>query len=438
MAVRIDGVQQGSYAQVLGIQPGERLVSINGHSVNDVLDYRFYETEQQLELELERPAGERYRLHLRKGQYESLGLEFESYLMDQERSCRNKCVFCFIDQLPKGMRETMYFKDDDARLSFLFGNYITLTNIGEEEIRRMIRMRISPINISVHTMNPELRCRMMNNRFAGEKLAYLSMLTQGGIKINCQLVLCPGLNDGKELEFTLAELEKLGENLQSVACVPVGLTRYRENLPKLTPFQKDTAAAVIDTVNAFGEKMLALGRSRTFYPSDEFYLLAQRELPPYEYYEDFPQIENGVGMFRDLEESFLGRVEDMDSQECQTEGSVAVVTGTAIYPLMQELLDELRVKCDNLTIELLPITNDFFGGTVDVAGLVTGGDILRQLRGRLQAQRLLVPSVMLKADEDVFLDDVTLEELSQQLGIQVEKAGFTGEDLVEAILGKRG
>lgn len=434
MSVRIDGIQKGSYAQVLGIAAGERLLSINGHEINDVLDYRFYETEQQLELELERTAGEKYRLHLKKGQYESIGLEFDTYLIDQERSCRNKCIFCFIDQLPKGMRETMYFKDDDTRLSFLFGNYITLTNIDEREIQRIIEMHISPINISVHTMNPELRCKMMNNRFAGEKLRYLSMLTEGGIRINCQLVLCPGFNDGKELEFTLEELSKLGENLQSVACVPVGLTKYRENLPKLEPFRQDTAAAVIDTVNAFGDRRKEKGLSRTFYLSDEFFILAGRELPPYEYYEEFPQIENGVGMFRDLEEGFLYRLEQLSEEERQRSGRVALVTGTAIYPLLNELLDELRVKCHNLTVELFPIRNDFFGGTVDVTGLITGGDILRQLEGKLHCDRLLIPSVMMKADEDIFLDDVTLGELSEKLKVNVKKVGPTGEELVEALL----
>lgn len=434
MSVRIDGIQKGSYAQALGIAAGERLLSINGHEINDVLDYRFYETEQHLELELERSTGEKYRLHLRKGQYESICLEFDTYLIDQERSCRNKCIFCFIDQLPKGMRETMYFKDDDTRLSFLFGNYITLTNIDEREIRRIIEMHISPINISVHTMNPELRCKMMNNRFAGEKLRYLSMLTEGGIRINCQLVLCPGFNDGKELEFTLEELSKLGENLQSVACVPVGLTKYRENLPKLEPFRQDTAAAVIDTVNAFGDRRKEKGLSRSFYLSDEFFILAGRELPPYEYYEDFPQIENGVGMFRDLEEGFLYRLEQLSEEERQRSGRVALVTGTAIYPLLNELLDELRVKCHNLTIELFPIRNDFFGGTVDVTGLITGGDILRQLEGKLHCDTLLVPSVMMKADQDIFLDDVTLEELSDKLQVTVKKVGPTGEELVEALL----
>lgn len=432
MAVRIDGIQEGSYAQVLGILPGERLLSINGHPITDVLDYRFYETEQQLELELERRTGETRKLRLKKGQYESIGLKFGTYLMDQERSCRNKCVFCFIDQLPPGMRETMYFKDDDMRLSFLFGNYITLTNIDEKEIRRIIEMRISPINISVHTMNPELRCRMMNNRFAGEKLRYLQMLTEGGIRINCQLVLCPGINDGEELEFTLSELSKLGENLQSVACVPVGLTRYRENLAELTPFDGERAAAVIDTVNVFGDRQKAEGRPRTFFPSDEFFLLAGRELPPYEYYEEFPQIENGVGMFRDLEEDFRYALEEA-GELCSQPRHVALVTGTAIFPLLNELLDEMRRKCHNLTIDLFPIENRFFGGTVDVAGLVTGGDIIRQLEGKLRCDTLIVPSVMLKADEDIFLDNVGLTELSERLGVRAVKAGPSGSDLVRAV-----
>lgn len=434
MAVKINGITKGSYAEILGVKPGERLISINGHEITDGLDYRFYETNSQLELLLEGFDRQQRTVKLKKAQYEPIGFEFDTYLIDGERSCRNKCVFCFIDQLPKGMRETMYFKDDDARLSFLFGNYITLTNIDEKEIRRIIHLRISPINISVHTMNPELRCKMMNNRFAGDSLRFIRMLTDGGIKINCQLVLCPGINDGGELEYTLEELKKLGENLQSVACVPVGLTRYREGLAELRPFDKDSASAVIDTLERFGGRMLEERGARTFFPSDEFYILAKRPLPPYAFYEDFPQIENGVGMFRDFEESFRFRIGLLTDEEKQMKRHVASVTGEAIYPLMNELLDELRRKCNNLKIDIYKIKNDFFGGTVDVAGLVTGWDIIAQLKGRLRAEALIIPSVMLKADEDVFLDGTALADIGQELGVKVIKAGGSGEELADAVL----
>lgn len=432
MAVQIDGVTKGGYAELLGIRPGGKLVSINGHEITDGLDYRFYETNSAVELIVQNSGGKLQTFKIKKGQYEPLGFEFETYLIDKERSCRNKCVFCFIDQLPKGMRETMYFKDDDTRLSFLFGNYITLTNIDEKEIRRIIDMRISPVNISVHTMNPELRCRMMNNRFAGESLKFIKMLVEGGIKINCQLVMCPGINDGNELVYSLKELSRLGENVQSVACVPVGLTKYREGLEKLEPFNADSAADVIHILEEFGDRCLKERGTRVFYPSDEFYLIAGKTLPEYEFYEDFPQIENGVGMFRDLEEGFTAALEDIG--ESAEKRHVSSVTGTAIYPLLNDLLDELRRKCNNLTIDLYPVENHFFGGAVDVTGLITGGDIIAQLKGKVNSPILIIPSVMLKADEDVFLDGVTLEDIAAELNVRVVKAGNTGADLVNAML----
>lgn len=434
MAVRIDSVQKGSRAEMLGIESGDILVSINGHEINDGLDYRFYETESHLDLVMLDECGKEHQFKIRKGTYEPIGFEFNSYLIDEQRSCRNKCIFCFIDQLPRGMRETLYFKDDDSRLSFLFGNYITLTNIDEKEIERIISMHISPINISVHTMNPALRCRMMNNRFAGEKLKYIKMLTDGGIKINCQLVLCPGFNDGEELKFTLNELSKLGENLQSVACVPVGLTKYREGLEKLVPFNEETAGEVIDIIEEFGEKMLIERESRVCYPSDEFYLIAKRELPPYEFYEDFPQIENGVGMFRDLEDEFIFALEDYLDTCKEASGKLTIATGEGIYPLLNKLLDELRNKCDNLCIELVPVKNNFFGGTVDVTGLLTGQDIISQLKGRDLGEKLLLAECMFKADEDIFLDDVKIEEVADALNVKVVKCKNGGENLIKTIL----
>ncbi len=279
MSVKISDIQKGSYGELLGIKPGDVLVSINGHDIIDGLDFRFYETNIHLTLVVRDNLGKEKEYKLKKGQYESIGLVFDSYLIDNERACKNKCMFCFIDQLPKGMRETMYFKDDDTRLSFLFGNYITLTNIDEKEIQRIIDMHISPINISVHTMNPELRCKMMCNRFAGDTLRFIKMLTDNGIRINCQLVMCPGINDGDELRFTLDELYKLGENVQSVACVPVGLSRHREGLYELKPYNSETAGQVIDIVLDFGDKLKAERGTRTVYPSDEFFIIAERELP---------------------------------------------------------------------------------------------------------------------------------------------------------------
>lgn len=431
--VRIDSIAAGSRAESLGILPGDSLVSINGHEITDVLDYRFFETERELSLCLER-AGKPYRVELHKPQYAEIGLEFETYLMDKQHSCRNKCIFCFIDQLPPGMRETLYFKDDDDRLSFLFGNYITLTNIDDREIDRILQMHISPINVSVHTMDPDLRCKMMNNRFAGESLRHLYRLAQGGIKLNCQIVLCPGINDGKALEISLEKLYGLGESLLSVACVPVGVTRYREGLYPLETYTKETAAATLDILERYGKKFLQERGSRTVYGSDELYLLAQRPLPPLEFYEDFPQIENGVGMLRNLEDEFHWALEEAELPDVPRK--VTIPTGEGVFPFLNSLLDGLRRKCHNLTIDFIPVHNDFFGGTVNVTGLLTGQDLLKNLKGRELGDEVLLSSNMLKADEDIFLDDMTLEELSKALGVPVRKTGGTGEALLLAILGQ--
>lgn len=432
MAVKIDGVEPKSRAQRLGIQPGDVLLSINGKEIVDVLDYRFLETERELRLTLSRD-GKPYQVELVKPQYAEIGLEFETYLMDKQRSCRNQCIFCFIDQLPPGMRETLYFKDDDDRLSFLFGNYITLTNIDDREVDRILAMHISPINVSVHTMDPELRCKMMHNRFAGESLRHLYRLAKGGIKLNCQIVLCPGVNDGPALEFSLKELYSLGEGLLSVACVPVGLTRYREGLYPLVPYNQQTAGEVLDILERWGEKWKAERGSRTVYASDELYLIAKRPIPPLEFYEDFPQIENGVGMLRNLQDEFDWALEDLELPKKPRK--VTIPTGECGYAFLNQLLDGLREKCHNCTIELLPVHNDFFGGTVNVTGLLTGQDLLKNLKGRDLGDEVLLSSNMLRAGEDVFLDDMTLEELSSALGVPIRRVENTGEALAAAIAG---
>ena len=432
--VTVTGVEPGSRAAHAGIEPGDRLISINGHEIGDILDYRFFETERELRLVLSRSDKE-YRLELVKPRYAGLGLEFESYLMDRERSCRNKCVFCFIDQLPKGMRETLYFKDDDDRLSFLFGNYITLTNIDDREVDRILQMHISPINVSVHTMDPELRCRMMNNRFAGESLRHLYRLAKGGVGLNCQIVLCPGLNDGQALEFTLGELCGLEGSLQSVACVPVGLTRYREGLYPLTAFDRETANEALGIIERWGDRCKAQRGARTVYASDELYILAGRELPTLEFYEDFPQIENGVGMLRDLEDSFLWALEEAGDLTLSSPRHVTIPTGECGFEFLNKMLDVLRDRCNNLSIDLVPVRNDFFGGTVNVTGLLTGGDICAKLAGRELGDAVLIANNMLRAGEDVFLDDMTLSELSERLGVTAVRVGGSGEDLFAAVMG---
>lgn len=420
MAVEIFGVQPRSLAERAGMQKGDKLLSINDHEITDVLDFRFFETNTHVTVVFQKADGTRCEEKIIKSQYGSLGLEFETYLMDRQRSCYNKCVFCFIDQLPKGMRETLYFKDDDARLSFLFGNYITLTNIDDREIDRIIQMHISPINISVHTMNPQLRCKMMQNRFAGDALRHLRRLAEHNIRLNCQIVLCPGLNDGEELEYTLSEMFGLGECLQSVACVPVGLTRYREGLYPLKPFDRETAGAAIDILERWGERFLQQRGSRTVFPSDEFYLIAKRPLPPVEFYEDFPQIENGVGMLRDLEDEFLWALEETEGRPLKRR--VTIPTGMAAYPFLNALFDAAREKFPGLEINLVPVQNDFFGGTVDVTGLLVGRDVLRRLQQEEDlGEEILIPAAMLMANEDIFLDDMTLAELSAQLGVRAKR-----------------
>ena len=431
MSVTIYAVAEDSPAARAGILPGETLCAINGNEICDILDYRFYETEREVRLSLRGADGAEREVRLRKGQYDAIGLEFETYLMDRQRSCRNKCVFCFIDQLPPGMRDTLYFKDDDSRLSFLFGNYITLTNLSQREADRIVKMHISPINISVHTTNPELRCRMMGNRFAGDSLRYLYQFAEAGIRINCQLVLCHGLNDEEELERTLGDLLPLYPSVQSVALVPLGVTRFREGLTPLTPYTARTALEVVRTAERWGERMLERCGERVCYAADEFYLKAGLPIPDASFYGAFDQLENGVGLIANFREEFSFALEDFAGDEKKR--SCTLVTGVAFAPFLEELLDALRRKCHNLTCNVAPIRNEFFGESINVAGLVTGQDILRQLEGAPLGERLLLPSTMLRHEGDVFLDDVSLEELGQRLGVPVTVVPDDGGELLRLI-----
>lgn len=430
MSVTITQVQAKSPAARKKIAAGDVLLRMNGHEIEDVLDYRFYLFETKLTLELETPKGPR-TVHIRKAEDEELGLEFETYLMDKQRSCRNNCIFCFIDQLPPGLRDTLYFKDDDSRLSFLFGNYITLTNLTEHEIERIISMHISPVNVSVHTTNPELRCRMMNNRFAGESLKILRRLADAHIELNAQLVLCPGYNDGAELSRSMEDLATYYPSLQSVAAVPVGLTRYREGLTPLRLFTREEAADVINRMNAMNERMLREHGVRLFYPSDEFYLLAGRDIPPADEYGDFLQLENGVGMSALFWEQFKSAL--AAGADTPRGTRLTVATGRLAAPLMERCVALAREKWDNLQAEVAPIRNDFFGETITVSGLVTGGDIIAQLTGRC-GDVLLIPACMLRREGDCFLDDVTVEALAEALHTRVEVTDGGGDDLLRALL----
>lgn len=432
MSVTIFSVDHDSPAEHAGILPGETLCSINGNEICDILDYRFYETEKEVLLLLRDAQGADREIKLRKGQYESIGLQFETYLMDRQRSCRNKCVFCFIDQLPSGMRESLYFKDDDSRLSFLFGNYITLTNLSQREADRIIKMKISPINISVHTTNPELRCRMMGNRFAGDCLRYLYQFAEAGIKLNCQLVLCHGWNDGEELERTLRDLLPLYPSVQSIALVPLGVTKFREGLTTLTPYTAETALEVVRAAERWGEQMQKQHGERICYAADEFYLKAGLPIPDAAFYGAFDQLENGVGLIANFREEFLFALEDVSGDEETHSGTL--ITGVSFAPFLEELLDGLRRKCHNLTCKVAAIRNDFFGESINVAGLVTGGDILKQLRGKELGGRLLVPDTMLRHEGDLFLDNVSLKDLERELGVPVSVVPDDGGELLKLIL----
>lgn len=431
MAVKIFDVTTGSHADKAGIKKGETLLSINSNEIVDVLDYRFYQVNRKLTLEVEDENKNVRTIEMTKGEYEEIGLEFETYLMDKQHSCRNKCIFCFIDQLPKGMRESLYFKDDDSRLSFLFGNYITLTNITEHEIDRIIKMHISPINVSVHTTNPELRCKMMNNRFAGDTLKYLKRFADAGITLNCQIVSCPGINDGDELVRTLTDLENLGVNMTAI--VPVGLTRYRENLYPLVPYNKETAVQTIDIIEKMGDECVKKHGRRIFFPGDEFYLLAEREIPSPEFYEDFSALEDGIGMIAYLTDDVGWKLEELDADESLCH-KVTIACGEGVFPYMKRIMSMINEKFPNITINTRAIKNNFFGGGVNVSGLVTGGDLIDQLRDDDLGDRLIITSSMLRFENDLFLDDVSTDDVERELGVTLVPVNNNGNDLVEAVI----
>lgn len=434
MSVIIKSVDLGSPAHKAGIKDGFTLISINKNNIMDVLDYRFYQNNSKLRVEFIDQNGKIKRVRIKKTEFEELGLNFETYLMDKQHSCLNKCVFCFIDQLPKGMRESLYFKDDDSRLSFLFGNYITLTNITEHEIERIIKMHISPINISVHTTNPELRVKMMKNKNAGNALSVIKRFDDAGIKINCQLVLCPGYNDGKELERSLEDLTNL-KNAECIAAVPVGLTKYRDGLAELTPFNKQTAGETIDIINRFGDKCLEKYGSRRVYASDEFYLLAQRQMPDADYYGEFLQLENGVGLWSLMLKEATDAISDAD-YELEKKRKITLVTGKAAYPLITEIVDKCKQKWDNLECKVFAIENNYFGPLITVAGLVTATDILEQIGGKDLGEELIIPAVMLRNERDMFLDSITVDELSDKLSVPITCVENDGYQLIDFILGK--
>ncbi len=432
MAVKIASIDKGSAAEHAGIYEGDTLLSVDGNPINDMLDYQFYTAGPKIELTVN-AGGTLKNITVEKEDYQPLGCNFESYLIDKHHSCSNHCMFCFIDQMPKGMRESLYFKDDDERLSFLFGNYITLTNLSEHEVQRIMKLRISPINISVHTVDPKLRIRMMANKHAGETLKYLDDFAQAGIQMNCQLVMCRGVNDGDYLRQSLEKLMSLYPAVQSIAAVPAGLTAHRKGLYPLVAYDKETASATLDILEEYGNKCLEQFGVRLIYPGDEWFLLSERSIPNTEYYDEFLQLENGVGMWRMYRDSFL---EELEYTDPITEPrSIDVVTGTMAAPLITEMAREAEKKNPLLKIQVHAIKNEFFGGNVGVAGLVTGTDIIKQCKGSLESGLLGVPEVMLRTERDMFLDNITIPQLAEELGVEVEILGVDGAGSLRGMLG---
>ncbi len=434
--VTITDVLPHSRAERAGVMAGDILLSINGHKITDVLDYRFYLAERSVTLALHR-GPELLDVTIRKGEYDDIGLEFATPLMDGKHSCANRCIFCFIDQLPSGLRESLYFKDDDSRLSFLHGNYITLTNLGERDIDRIIEMHIAPVNVSVHTTNPELRCSMMGNRRAGKVLAYLDRLAEAGIALCCQIVLCRGINDGAELDRSMHDLVRLMPALRSVSVVPAGLTRYREGLHPLSPFTPEEAAAVIAQVDAFAAECLEKYGTRVYFCADEFYLKAGLPLPEDTYYEEYSQIENGVGLLTSFGREFDFEMEYLDDllPEAKLPRTVTVATGEAAYGTLSAMAERISAAVPGLTVQVVPIHNDFFGDMITVAGLLTGRDIAAQLAGRALGDELLLPSVTLRAEGDLFLCGMTPDELSARLGVPIRFVNTDGAAFAAALLG---
>mgnify|MGYP001019303705 FL=1 len=429
----VKSLMPGGIGEELGIEPGDKLLAINGNEIQDVFDYYYYEESEQLLLLIEKPDGEEWELEIEKDEDESLGIEFDQSLMDEYRSCRNKCMFCFIDQMPKGMRETLYFKDDDSRLSFLQGNYITLTNMSDHDVERIVKYRLEPINISFQTTNPELRCKMLHNRFAGEALKKVDILYRGQIEMNGQIVLCKGVNDGEELERTIRDLTGYLPYLKSVSIVPVGLTRYRDGLYPLEPFTKEDAREVLSVIHRWQEKIYQEHGIHMIHAGDEWYVLAEEEVPEEERYDGYLQLENGVGMMRLLFNEVQEALSAVTGDERQREISLA--TGRLMYPYIGKILEEIRKKFPNITTHLYAIRNDFFGERITVSGLITGQDLTGQLKGQPLGERLLLPCNMLKIGEPVFLDDFTLEEVENSLQVKTDIVKSSGQDLLDAVIG---
>jgi putative radical SAM enzyme (TIGR03279 family) len=432
----VEKVAEGSIAQEMEIESGDILVEINGNKIEDIFDYQYYTQDEYIEVLVKKKSGEEWLLEIDKEYDEDLGITFENGLMDDYHSCHNKCIFCFIDQMPKGMRDTLYFKDDDSRLSFLQGNYVTLTNMSGEDVDRIIKYNLSPINVSFQTTNPELRCKMLNNRFAGEALEKAWKLAKSGITMNGQIVLCKGINDGEELERSISDLSKYLPNLESVSVVPVGLSKYREGLYPLEPFTKEDAKKVLNIIHKWQDKLYPEYDLHFIHASDEWYILADEELPEEERYDGYLQLENGVGMLRLLINEFDEALEELK----HTNGvyipqkHISIATGRLAYRFISEMMNKLMAEFGQLKIDVYPIRNDFFGEMITVSGLLTGQDILAQLKDVDLGDKLLLPQNVLKSGEPIFLDDMTIKELEKSLQVPIDIVKSSGQDLIDAII----
>ena len=432
---KIAQVAPGSIAEELELSPGDVILEINGQPLEDIFDYHYMVEDEYLVMLVEKPDGEQWELEIEKDEDEDLGITFENGLMDDYRSCSNKCIFCFIDQMPPGMRDTLYFKDDDSRLSFLQGNYVTLTNMKQKDIDRIIRYRLDPINISVQTTNPDLRCMMLHNRFAGDALKKIDTLYEAGIRMNGQIVLCKGVNDGEELDRSIRDLMKYQPYMESVSVVPVGLSKYREGLYPLEPFTKEDACEVLDLIHGYQKQSMELHGTHFIHASDEWYLLAERPLPPEDNYDGYIQLENGVGMLRLLWEEF-NQALDESTGDASRERTVSIATGQLAAPMIEKLMTLLQEKYPKVTVHIYAIRNDFFGERITVSGLLTGQDLAAQLTGKELGERLLLPCNVVRSKEQDFLDDMTVAQLEKTLQVPIDIVKSSGAALLQEVIGE--
>lgn len=434
---KIKLIEKDSIADELGIEVGDRLLKINNREVDDIIDYIYLLADEYVEVEIEKKNKEIWLLEIEKDYYEELGIEFENPIMDKAKSCSNKCVFCFVDQMPKGMRKTLYFKDDDSRLSFLQGNFVTLTNLKQKDLERIVEYRISPLNVSIHSTNPELRKKMLNNRFAGDVLERIKYLVDNDIEVNGQIVLCPGYNDKKELSRTINDLYELAPALHSIAIVPVGITKFRDGLAPLEIFTKELAIDTIEQVELMQNKFLKDKGTRFAFLSDEFYILANRQLPEYDEYEGFIQLENGVGLMKKFEYELDIAIEKSDIETSNIGNEITVLTGESAYSFMNEMLGKVKKVFKNIKVDVIKIENDFFGRTITVAGLITAGDIINQVKDKTLYKNVMIPEVMLRSNEEVFLDDLTITDLKNSIGRNIIVTKVDGEDFLNHILRRK-